>query len=436
MADIVTENDKPAARVGSHQSSQRLSWWILLGLVGGLFTGVLIESSGSPLLQRASEAVEPIGALWVNAIRMTVIPLLISLVITAVASSAGSGTATRVGGHSMVLFVAMVALSLVFALLTAPIVLLPLQLDASATASLRASVAVPAAAQPMSFADWLVSIIPSNPIQAAAESAVLPVVVFSLLFGLAICRVAADERALIVRFFAAVRDALFVLIHWILVVGPIGVFALALPLTARLGSTAAGAIGYFIVSTSALLAAGTGLLYLLVALWGRMPMGEFARACAPVQVVAISTRSSLASLPALLESARTLRLPPRIAGLTIPLGVSVFKYGSPIARVTGTLFIAKLYGIELGAVELTALAAALIILPFYSPGVPSGGLLVMTPVYVALNLPVEGIGLLIAVDAIPDMFLTVANVTAVLTSAILLSRPVRAAAEKDLLLGR
>jgi Na+/H+-dicarboxylate symporter len=227
-----------------------------------------------------------------------------------------------------------------------------------------------------------------------------------------------------------------VLIRWILIVAPIGVFALALPLTARFGSAVAGAIGYFIVTTSALLVAGTGLLYLLVVVWGRIPLGEFARACAPLQVVAISTRSSLASMPAILESARTLRLPAQIAAVTIPLGVSVFKYGSPIARITGTLFVAKLYGIELGAVELTALAAALIILPFYSPGVPSGGLLVMTPVYLALNLPVEGIGLLIAVDAIPDMFLTVANVTAVLTSATLLSRPLRAAAEKDLLLGR
>jgi Na+/H+-dicarboxylate symporter len=435
MADIVTDKDMPVAG-SSYQSSQRLSWWILLGLVGGLLAGVLIDFSGSPLLQRTSDVVAPIGTLWVNAIRMTVIPLLISLVITAVAGG-DAGGATRVGGRSMVLFVAMVVLSMLFALLTAPIALLPLQLDVRTTASLRAGVTVPApATQPMSFADWLVSIIPSNPVQAAAEGAVLPVIVFSLLFGLAVCRIGASERESIVGFFVGVRDALFVLIRWILIVAPIGVFALALPLTARFGSAVAGAIGYFIVTTSALLVAGTGLLYLLVVVWGRIPLGEFARACAPLQVVAISTRSSLASMPAILESARTLRLPAQIAAVTIPLGVSVFKYGSPIARITGTLFVAKLYGIELGAVELTALAAALIILPFYSPGVPSGGLLVMTPVYLALNLPVEGIGLLIAVDAIPDLFLTVANVTAVLTSATLLSRPLRAAAEKDLLLGR
>jgi Na+/H+-dicarboxylate symporter len=434
MANIV--NDARVGRVSGHQNSQRPSWWILLGLAGGLLAGVLVESSGSPLLQRASDVVEPIGTLWVNAIRMTVIPLLISLVITAVAGVDADGAA-RVGGRSMLLFVAMVALSLMFALFTAPIALLPLQLDASATASLRASVAVPASATPpMSFADWLVSIIPSNPVQAAAEGAVLPVIVFSLLFGLAACRIGSNERESIVGFFVGVRDALFVLIRWILIVAPIGVFALALPLTARLGSAVAGAIGYFILICSVLLATGTGLLYLLVAVWGRMPLSEFARACAPVQAVAISTRSSLASLPALLESARTLKLPAQIAGVTIPLGVSVFKYGSPIARITGTLFIAKLYGIELGGVELMALAAALIILPFYSPGVPSGGLLVMTPVYLALNLPVEGIGLLIALDAIPDMFLTVANVTAVLTSATLLSRRVRTATEKDLLLSR
>ena len=124
----------------------------------------------------------------------------------------------------------------------------------------------------------------------------------------------------------------------------------------------------------------------------------------PVQAVAISTRSSLASLPALLDAARRLELPADVAGLTIPLAVSVFKYGSPVARITGTLFIAKLYGIELGSAELLALAAALIVLPFYSPGIPSGGLLVMTPVYVALDLPVDGIGLLVALDPVPTCF--------------------------------
>jgi Na+/H+-dicarboxylate symporter len=423
MANTVTDKEPAVTRTGGQSRSPRLPWLILLGLIAGLLTGTLIEASGSPLLEGVSTIVEPIGTLWVNAIRMTVIPLLISLVITAVASSVDASTATRLGGRSIALFVAMVALSMVFALLTAPFALLPLQVDATVAEALRASAAAATpAAQSLSFRDWLVSMIPLNPIQAAAEGAVLPVLVFSLLFGFAICRIAVDGRDVLVRSFVAVRDALFVMIRWILLVAPVGVFALALPLTATFGSAVVGAIGYFILICCLLLVAGTGLLYMLVVFWSRVPLAQFARACAPVQAVAISTRSSLASLPALLDSARRLRLAPEITGLTIPLAASVFKYGSPVARITGTMFIAKLYGIELGGAELLALAAALVVLPFYSPGIPSGGLLVMTPVYMALGLPVEGIGLLIAVDPLPDMFLTISNVTAMLTAATLLSR--------------
>jgi proton glutamate symport protein len=431
MADTLTEHEPAVTKTSGHQRSPRLPWLILLGLIAGLLAGMLIDASGSPLLERISAIVSPIGTLWVNAIRMTVIPLLVSLVITAVASSVDASSATRLGGRSIALFVAMVALSMAFALLTAPIALLPLQVDATAAEALRASAAAATPGpQSLSFRDWLVSLIPLNPIQAAAEGAVLPLLVFSLLFAFAVGRIAADARDVLVRFFVAVRDALFVLIGWILVVAPVGVFALALPLTATFGSAVVGAIGYFILISCVLLVAGTALLYLLVAFWSPVPLNQFARACAPAQVVAISTRSSLASLPALLDSARRLKLPPEIAGLTIPLGASVFKYGSPVARVTGTLFIAKLYGIELGGAELLALAAALIVLPFYSPGIPSGGLLVMTPVYIALGLPVEGIGLLIAADPLPDMFLTISNVTAMLTAATLLSRRKSAATSR------
>jgi proton glutamate symport protein len=195
MANIVTQREPSVERAGAQRRSQRLSWLILLGLAGGLLAGVLIEASISALLQRVSTIVEPIGTLWVNAIRMTVMPLLISLLISVVGSSADAGSATRLSGSSIVLFVAMIVLSMLFALLTAPLALLPLQLDASATESLRASVAAPtSAAQPVSFHDWLVSIIAPNPIQAAAEGAVLPVVVFSLLFGFAASRIASDAR--------------------------------------------------------------------------------------------------------------------------------------------------------------------------------------------------------------------------------------------------
>jgi Na+/H+-dicarboxylate symporter len=426
MDGAITETRAaPLASDRSGQQTRRLRrpWLILVGLVAGLVAGALIEASGSPPLQRISVLLEPIGTLWVNAISMTVIPMLISLIVTAVAAQADTASATRQSARSVMLFAGMIALSMVFALATAPLALAPLPLDAGTADVLRARAfaAAPATSAP-SFRDWLVSVVPPNPIRAAAEGALLPVVLFSLLLGLAACRIASDQREIMVRFFAALRDSLFVLIRWILAVGPIGVFALALPLTARLGAGVAGAIGYFTLISCVLLAAATGLLYVLVALGGGVPLGRFVRACAPAQVVAIGTRSSLASLPALLESARRLELPAAVAGVTIPLAVAAFKYGSPVARITGTMFVAKLYGIELGTAAWLALCGALFVVPFYAPGIPSGGLLVMAPVYLAVGLPLEGLGLLIAVDPIPDMFLTACNVTADLTAATLLSR--------------
>ena len=152
-------------------------------------------------------------------------------------------------------------------------------------------------------------------------------------------------------------------------------------------------------------------------------MSTFARACAPAQAVAFSTRSSLASLPAMLESAEhQLKLPMSVGGVVLPVAVALFKFASPIVRGTGTLFVAYLYGIDIGAVEIITIMAAVAGLSFYSPGVPSGGLFVMTPVYIALGLPVEGIGLLIALDLIPDMFITTANVTADMSVAMILGK--------------
>jgi len=115
-----------------------------------------------------------------------------------------------------------------------------------------------------------------------------------------------------------------------------------------------------------------------------------------------------------------LKLPASVSGIVLPIAVALLKFASPIARGTGTFFIASIYGIDLGFIEIMTIMAAIGALSFYSPGVPSGGLFIMTPVYISLGLPVEGIGLLIALDLIPDMFITTANVTADMSVATIL----------------
>ena len=134
------------------------------------------------------------------------------------------------------------------------------------------------------------------------------------------------------------------------------------------------------------------------------------------------SRSSLAALPAQLTATETLGLSSSVAGVVLPIAVSVFKFASPIGRTTGTYFIARLYGIELSPAEILLIAAAVGLLSFYSPGIPSGGLMIMAPVYVSLGLPVQGIGILIALDLVVDMFITMGNVTANVAVVVLVTR--------------
>ena len=249
--------------------------------------------------------------------------------------------------------------------------------------------------------------------------------IFTALFSASLLYIEEAQRQLFVDFFSAVKSAMFVLIRWVMLLAPIGIFALVFPLAATLGMTVLNVLGTFIIIACGLLVVVTLLLYPTTAIFGRVTMRQFAKAVAPVQIVGFGTRSSLASLPATFVATKALGISERVSGLVLPIAVTLFKFASPIARTTGTYFVANLYGIELGVIELFIIVAAIGFLSVYSPGIPSGGLLIMAPVYVSLGLPVAGIGILIAVDLVVDMFITVANVTANVAATTILSRDER-----------
>lgn len=394
---------------------------VLFALIAGLIIGVVISVTDVAAFRAFVSVGEPIGVLWVNGIRMTVVPLVVSLLITGVASASPS-SAGRVGGAALLWFVILVAGGAVLTAVAAPPLLGLGQFDIDAFAALRESAATTQVELPP-FRDWIVGLIPSNPVAAAAEGAMLPLIVFSAILAFAITRLDAEPRARLVEFFDAIAKAMLVIVGWILFLAPVGVFFLVLPLAATTGVDLVKAMGWFLVVACGLVTVALLALYPITAAFGGISVRAFAKACAPAQAVAFSTRSSLASLPAMLEAAdRDLRLPPGVSGISLPVAVALFKFASPIARGTGTFFIARLYGIDLGVVEIATITGAIAALSFYSPGVPSGGLFIMTPIYSALGLPVEGIGLLIALDLIPDMFITTANVTADMSVAVILAR--------------
>jgi proton glutamate symport protein len=400
---------------------------VFFGLVAGLIAGAVIAVLDVPRLTGLVDVIEPIGALWVNAIRMTVIPLVMSLLIAGIASGPGLVATRTIGGGAVALFLLLAGATGLLALLAAPPLLDLIRLDDAVTAALHLEGAGAASAVELPpFRNWVVDIVPTNPVRAAADGAMLPLVVFSVIFGLALAR-AGETRDALVRPLHVVADAMFVIVGWVLAVAPVGVFALVLPLATRAGPALAGTLGQGLIIMCGLVVIALIGVYPVAALAGGVPLRRFARACAPAQAVAFGTRSSLASLPALLDGAHNvLRLPAAVTGLVLPGAVAIFKYASPAARLTGTLFVARLYGIELGTAELTAIAGAITLLSFYSPGIPSGGLFVMAPIYMTFGLPIEGIGLLIALDVVVDSFITTGNVTANMAVAVIIARRVSA----------
>ncbi|MDP9360101.1 MAG: dicarboxylate/amino acid:cation symporter [Acidobacteriota bacterium] len=399
---------------------------VLVALVAAIAGGIAIAASGSASLLRAAGFVTPIGTLWVNAIRMTVIPLVVSLLITAVASATDVKAIGRLGGRTLLVFALLLFGTAIVVMPFGPALfrLLPQHLCAPQLPPGAAEAAgqIAAGGQTQTFSTWLTSLLPPNPIAAAASGAMMPLILFTLLLALAIARSPAQARTTLTRFFQALGDSMLTLVRWVVMLAPVGVFALVLPLAAHAGTALAGAIGFYIVAYSAGCLIVTALLYPVVSMVARIPMRRFARAALPAQLIAFSSSSSIASLPALVESAeRGLELSTRTTGFVLPLAVSTFKIAAPLSWTVGALFVGWFYGIPLHAGDLATIAFASVFLAFAVPGIPRGAFIMLTPLFLAIGLPAEGIGLLIAVDAIPDTFSTVLNVTGDLAASALVA---------------
>jgi Na+/H+-dicarboxylate symporter len=399
---------------------------VLVALGAAFAVGFAVSLSGSASLLRAADSIAPVGTLWVNAIRMTVIPLVVSLLITGVASARDVKSIGRLGGRTLVVFI---LLSMAVAVVVIP--LAPSLFALLPSGSVRPSLPPGAAAavgdltsgaQGQSFAAWLTSLIPSNPVAAAANGQMISLIIFTILLALAIAKSAESSRTALTGFFQALGDAMLILVRWVVLAAPIGIFAMVVPLTAHAGAAFAGAMGFYIVAYMSSCLAVVLLLYPVVVAIAGIPLGKFARAALPSQLIAFSSSSSVASLPALIESGEQLALPNAVNGFVMPLSVSTFKLAAPVSWTVGALFVGWFYGVPLHARELGTIAFAAVFLAFAVPGIPRGAFIMLTPLFATIGLPVEGIGILIAVDAIPDTFATVLNVTGDLVAAVLVAK--------------
>ena len=397
-----------------------LSFFVIAALAAGVVVGALAQETDAPWLTGALGVVESLGQVWLNALRMTVIPLVFSLLVTGIVSIADAAATGRIAVRSLTVFGLLLVGATVYAILAGLGLLALWPIDPEAGRALLAGVpadslaTVGEAARTDGLRAFLASLAPANLIKAAADDGVLAVVVFALAFGFAATRIKADLRRPLAGFFEAVAETLVVIVHWVLLAAPFGVFALALGVGLRAGLGVAGTLAHYVAIVCLSQIGLILLIYVVATVWGRISLGRFARAVAPAQVVEVSTQSSLASLPVMIERARDwLGVPQTSAGLVLPLAVAVFRITSPVANLAVCLYVAQLNGVELSLAALVAGGLTAIAVSIASVGLPGqvSFFASVGPICLAMGLPLGVLPLLLAVEVIPDIFRTVGNVT-------------------------
>jgi len=395
----------------------------LAGLFLGLGLGVVGHFSGQRWLVVAADVIGPIGSLWADALRAIAIPLVVCLLVTGLAG-AGAKMVGRLGAASVGVFVAILVTGAVLTAATAPAMFRALGVRAGALQGVRAAAAATSMPSdgPRTIGEWLGSVPVKDAVQKLSGGGLLPIILASVVFAVALTQIPDEPRRRLLELFGAVLAVILVVLSWILIAAPVAVFALAYSMSVKSGVSAAQALGWFVLVGIVLLVVFCAALYPTAAVLGRIPMRRFAAAAAPAQAVAVSTRSSIASLPALLESGDRAGLAPEVNAFVMPLSVSVFKANRTISGMLKLIFLTMVYGIELGPGMMATYAGLLVLLSFATPGTPSGGVHSSTAPLLAMGIPMEGIALVYAVDVLPDVFKTLVNVTADLTAGTIVNR--------------
>lgn len=378
---------------------------ILIGLVLGLGLGVAASVTGSPALLQAAEAVAPLGQVFLRAIQMVVIPLVAAVVFVGVARIGNLRRLGRMGGLAVGFFW----------VTTLPAILIGMGVMGFAL-TFTAPVPPPTPATELNtelpgVVAFLVNLIPRNPIQAAADGSLLSLLIFTVLLAAATTTLPEKQQAALTGLAETIGDALIKLMHWVLWTAPVGVFGLAAPVTARTGMAMLQNLGVFILAVIVGLFIMKGLVLLpLVRFVGGMKAGRFIRGTVGTYTVGFSTTTSVGTLPMMFKEAEALGLSKGSRTLILPLAASINRPGSALFQSASVVFLASMYGVPLDAGLIAAGVLAIFLAAMTVAPVPSASIVSMAPALDVVGVPLAGLGILLGIDRIPDVFRSAANV--------------------------
>ena len=402
---------------------------LVLGLVAGILSARLTENVQADALATASF----VGTLWLNALKMTVIPLVVALLVVGIAKSAEAAQAGRIAGRSVLWIVIICTASAIFGALATLALTHAFPLGRETAGLLQGALAnveqkgtgpLPGAAE------FFKGVVPSNVIAAASNGDVLPLAVFAVLFALALTRIPSEGRNSVVALLDAVSQALLVIIGWVLLIAPIGVFALAFTVGSTAGGAAFAGLGHYVVIISIVGILVTLAAYPLATIAGAVPAATLTRGLIAPQAVAISTRSSLACLPAMLASSRELGVREEVGDVSLPIAVALFRATGPAMNVAVAFYVAHWLGLHPSLAQMIAATAVGAVMSYGAVSLPGEVSFIssIAPIALALGVPIGPLGLLVAVEMVPDIFRTVGNVTHDVALSTIVDRQTRTAA--------
>ncbi|MDP2337272.1 MAG: dicarboxylate/amino acid:cation symporter [Bacteroidota bacterium] len=395
-------------------SKIKLHWQILIAL--------LLAVSFGYFLPGWVQYISWMGVIFLRGLNMVVIPLVLSSIISGVASIGGGSSLGRIGFKTISFYV----ITSLIAILTGLFLVNLFQPGVGANLGTAETIqSLPAASN--SVSDILMRTIPDNVFDAMAKGQILPVIFFAILFGFFITQIQPKKQEILTKFFDSIFEVMMKITMFIILFTPLGVFAIVSKEVARnsgsLGNIA-GSLGIYMLTVMIALIVHAGItLPLAVKFIGKANPYQHFRNMATPLLTAFSTSSSNAALPLSMEAVEFEDgVSAKITSFTLPLGATINMNGTALYECVAVIFIAQAYGINLTAgqqamVVLTALLAAI-----GSAGIPMAGLVMMTIVLTAVNLPLEGVGLILAVDRILDMSRTTVNVWGDTCAAVIIAK--------------
>jgi Na+/H+-dicarboxylate symporter len=379
-----------------------LLWGVLIGAIAGVFCGWFFGE--------AMSSIAWIGALFLDALKMMIVPLIVAAVITSITAIGDVRHLGKLGGFTVLYYFSTTAIAVLIGLIIVNIV------KPGVTTSTELSQSIPIeiiGKDATGISDIIQTLVTPNLINAAANSQILPLIVFCLIFGIALTTIG-KRGDTIIGFFEGLNDVMMKLVIWLMYLSPIGIFAL---IAAKLGETGGGEallveiskVGWYIFTV--ILALFIHFLFLsgvliVIARRGKNFIFSMLRAL----VTAFGTASSTATLPLTMECAIEAGVQKRVVKFVLPLGATVNMDGTALYEAVAVMFIAQAYGLDMTFFQQTIIFLTATLAAIGAAGIPQAGLVTMALVLTAVNLPLEGVGLILAVDWFLDRIRTTVNV--------------------------